>query len=662
FRTGATTESGYGTPRMTLLNTGEVGIGTPSPTQLLEVAGTIYSTSGGFKFPDGTTQITASTGTLALTTGNIFVGVAGVATSVVPSGDVSSATGGEFVLRNSAGTRSNLGLGTASVFNVPVAGDAGTGEVVKGDDSRLIDSRAPTGAASGDLTGTYPNPTLATTGVVASADYTKVTVDAKGRVTSAGRLASTDITALYGYTPSSGSALPSDSVPIYQVKVATNQNISLSGPQTIDGVSVVAGNRVLAKNQSVDVQNGVYVVSAGAWTRATEIDSWSEVQDYVVRISEGTVQKGMIYTSAVASSGTIDSSSINWVSVGSGSTGHQNTALGINVLNAITAGNTSNAAFGYNAMASTTSGGFNTSVGASSLYLNTTGATNVAIGRGALYSNEIGNSNVAIGSNALVNVTTGSNNTGLGSNAGSAVTTGSNNVIIGTLPGTAALANTILIGDGAGNERLRINSAGNVGIGTTSPGYQLHVNYNDSSSDNGVKIENAGTVGPELALKTTSAGGREYLMISTGSSNSIGAGYWGLYDNTAGGGAAGYRMVANSSGNIGIGVNSPAAKLDVAGEVKFGNTSSTCNGTTEGQQRYNSASKEMEFCNGTAWSDFAPKGSWCGNDNSTGDYNRLCKSLIPFVSCPSGYSLLNLGIAPVSSEGSGEIMYTCMKN
>jgi len=39
-----------------------VGIGTTAPTQALEVAGTIYSTSGGFKFPDGTTMSSAATG------------------------------------------------------------------------------------------------------------------------------------------------------------------------------------------------------------------------------------------------------------------------------------------------------------------------------------------------------------------------------------------------------------------------------------------------------------------------------------------------------------------------------------------------------------------------------------------------------------------------
>lgn len=48
---------------------GKVGIGTSSPGQKLSVAGTIESTSGGIKFPDGTTQTTAAAkGTLSCTT------------------------------------------------------------------------------------------------------------------------------------------------------------------------------------------------------------------------------------------------------------------------------------------------------------------------------------------------------------------------------------------------------------------------------------------------------------------------------------------------------------------------------------------------------------------------------------------------------------------
>ena len=61
------------------------------------------------------------------------------------------------------------------------------------------------------------------------------------------------------------------------VRVATTENITLSGTQTIDGVSVVAGDRVLVKNQDTSSQNGIYVVDAESWIRATDTDSDSEV-------------------------------------------------------------------------------------------------------------------------------------------------------------------------------------------------------------------------------------------------------------------------------------------------------------------------------------------------------------------------------------------------
>ena len=57
------------------------------------------------------------------------------------------------------------------------------------------------------------------------------------------------------------------------VKAATTgSSITLSGLQTIDGVSLIAGDRVLVKNQSTASQNGIYVVDAGAWTRATDFN------------------------------------------------------------------------------------------------------------------------------------------------------------------------------------------------------------------------------------------------------------------------------------------------------------------------------------------------------------------------------------------------------
>ena len=52
------------------------------------------------------------------------------------------------------------------------------------------------------------------------------------------------------------------------VRVATTANITLSGTQTIDGVAVVAGDRVLVKDQTDASKNGIYVAAAGGWSRS----------------------------------------------------------------------------------------------------------------------------------------------------------------------------------------------------------------------------------------------------------------------------------------------------------------------------------------------------------------------------------------------------------
>jgi phage-related tail fiber protein len=61
------------------------------------------------------------------------------------------------------------------------------------------------------------------------------------------------------------------------VRVATTTNINLSAAQTIDGVAVVAGDRVLVKNQAAAKDNGLYVVANAAWVRAKDADSSAKV-------------------------------------------------------------------------------------------------------------------------------------------------------------------------------------------------------------------------------------------------------------------------------------------------------------------------------------------------------------------------------------------------
>lgn len=57
--------------------------------------------------------------------------------------------------------------------------------------------------------------------------------------------------------------------PVDPVVASTVGNITLTGAQTIDGIAVTAGDRVLVKNQTTASQNGIYTASATAWTKVT---------------------------------------------------------------------------------------------------------------------------------------------------------------------------------------------------------------------------------------------------------------------------------------------------------------------------------------------------------------------------------------------------------
>ena len=100
------------------------------------------------------------------------------------------------------------------------------------------------------------------------------------------------------------------------VRVGTTANITLSGTQTIDGVSVVVGNRVLVKDQATQANNGVYVCAAGAWTRATDMDTWLEVPGTVVVVTEGTVNADTVWLCTANDGGTLGSTAVTFVDWG----------------------------------------------------------------------------------------------------------------------------------------------------------------------------------------------------------------------------------------------------------------------------------------------------------------------------------------------------------
>lgn len=89
-------------------------------------------------------------------------------------------------------------------------------------------------------------------------------------------------------------------------RVAATVNVaSLSAPQTVDGVALVAEDRVLLTAQSTGHQNGVWVVKAGAWARPTDWATGGVAAGAVVPVVGGTSARSqwMVTTTAAITVG-----------------------------------------------------------------------------------------------------------------------------------------------------------------------------------------------------------------------------------------------------------------------------------------------------------------------------------------------------------------------
>lgn len=110
-----------------------------------------------------------------------------------------------------------------------------------------------------------------------------------GQMRYTGSDADTQALATRGYVDSVAAGLdPKDSC-----KVTTTGNITLSGTQTIDGVSVSAGDRVLCKDQSAAGENGIYIANASTWTRSSDMAVGSSAAGASMFIEQGTLNGDM---------------------------------------------------------------------------------------------------------------------------------------------------------------------------------------------------------------------------------------------------------------------------------------------------------------------------------------------------------------------------------
>lgn len=104
------------------------------------------------------------------------------------------------------------------------------------------------------------------------------------------------------------------------VRAATTANITLSGAQTIDGVAVVAGDRVLVKAQTAGSANGIYIAATGAWARATDFDTGAEALGAAAFISEGTTLGNTVWLQTADGPITIGTTALVFAQIGGGAT------------------------------------------------------------------------------------------------------------------------------------------------------------------------------------------------------------------------------------------------------------------------------------------------------------------------------------------------------
>lgn len=108
-----------------------------------------------------------------------------------------------------------------------------------------------------------------------------------------------------------------------EVMAATTANGALAtafaNGQSIDGYTLVTGDRILVKNQTTATENGIYTVNAsGAPTRATDADSGAELRQATVRVVNGTTNGSTQWSCNNTGTITIGSTSITFAASGTG--------------------------------------------------------------------------------------------------------------------------------------------------------------------------------------------------------------------------------------------------------------------------------------------------------------------------------------------------------
>ena len=272
--------------------------------------GTIDNTTIGATTPStiqGTT-ITATVGFVGGLTGNVVGNVTGNLTGNVTAATGTSTFNNVTVSGTLTGTLTGnvtAASGTSTFNNVTISGgldmDAGTVATI----TNLATPTNPGDAATKGYVDTADALKLALSGGTMSGAIAMGT----SKITGMGDPTSAQDAATKNYVDNTAQGLDAKASCV----AATTANITLSAPQTVDGVSVLTGDRVLVKDQTTTANNGIYVAAAGTWSRATDADTWVELTSAFTFVEAGTVNADNGFVCTVDPGGTLGSTAVTWV-------------------------------------------------------------------------------------------------------------------------------------------------------------------------------------------------------------------------------------------------------------------------------------------------------------------------------------------------------------